>query len=216
MAAAMGICLLLTPAARGSIVFSMDPVAASPGDIGDGFDVLITNVGGPSVDIASFSWEIMTTDTNILFTSATTAAGVGTYIFAGGDSFADLVDSGVISIDGLDHTLPGQKILSSDLHFTPLTGTTLNDGDTFSLGRVFFDVAGGAAPGEVATLTFIPDPGSSLADSSQNANGILIDTLTPGAITIVDAVPEPGSWGLTLVGLLALGAGAARKRFQTI
>ena len=199
--------LMLSPAARADFIFSLQtPITANPNTTGNVFDVLLTNTG-TSATIAAFSFGINTTDTDITFTGADTTTSVATYIFAG-DSFDDINSFPL-------NTVPppaGQTLDASDLSNSGL-GTVVGTGVTVAVGRIFFDVANGAAFGP-ATVSFdTTNPGvTSLSDT--DFNSVPFSTL-PGAITITSSttpVPEPASVGLLVCALTGFAIVKLRRR----
>jgi hypothetical protein len=94
---------------------------------------------------------------------------------------------------------------ASDIVAVINSSTTIAAGQTFGLGRLFFDVSPSALNNEVLTLAFNPS-NSSLSDA--NGSPITIDTFQSGTITIVTSVtsvPEPGT-GITVISLLIVFA----------
>jgi hypothetical protein len=68
--------------------FSIAPstVSASAGDVGDAFDVLLTNNGSFDISVAAFAFEVTVADTDVTLTGADFSTTAAPYIFAG-DSF---------------------------------------------------------------------------------------------------------------------------------
>jgi hypothetical protein len=192
---AAGLLLCAAPA-RADISLSIRPVSAAPGATGT-FDVLLANTGVSSVNIAGFSFELSTTNTDITFGDVTTSTVTAPYIFTNSDYGPNIwVTTGA------------QIVTASDLDGTP-------GGDNFApgiygLGLVSFTVSPGAVGGETATVNFDAYPATSFADGSINANNIPFSS-TPGTITVT-STPEPGfAWPAGAVGV-ALVAGAALRR----
>ena len=75
-----GAALLLSVPAKGSSILSIESVNGAPGSTGT-FDVLLTNTGISSQNIAAFNFELTTSDTNIVFTGVSTSTTTATYIF---------------------------------------------------------------------------------------------------------------------------------------
>ncbi len=135
------IALTGAPAARADLQFSVQPVAASPGDVNDTLEVDATNTGSSVVDLAAFAFEINTLSSDIEFQQSTTATGLAPYVFAG-NSLVDTYFGGVNSIDG-----PGQTLDVSDVVLTPNTFADIAAGATVGLGEISFNVAPDALDG---------------------------------------------------------------------
>lgn len=186
---AMCLCFCAEMAHADGITFSMQSASASVGSNGDRVEMIITNSGSSTVNIAGFSFGVQTSDPDITFTDVTGDTTTN-YIFAGDSLFSpDILNPGGAS---------AQQILASDLEGTGL-GINLLVGQSLGLGEVFFNVSPTASTG-IANVTFLSFPNSSLADGS--AADIPIDGFTGGTIAIsgATAVPEPSS-------LLLLGSG---------
>ena len=196
--------LFTAAAAQGGMIVFANPATALAGDLGDYFDVMLTNTGSDLV-VGGFSFALSVGDTNVTFTQVTMNTAVP-YIFAG-DSFVYL------SLGGTNiNILPaGQTVNASDADNSFL-GVTIAGGATVGLGRVYFDV--GAASASTIAVEFVAS-GTSLSDAFGKST-IPIETLNDGLITLT-SVPEPSA--LPLVGLAFLVivfahamAGRRRKR----
>jgi hypothetical protein len=190
-----GAGVLLWPAAARGTVLSIQPSAPAvqAGQVGAALEILLTNTGAASITVAGFSFQIATTDADILFTDANASTVAAAYIFGGGDSF--------FGPDLAPGFVPADSLNALDLSFSG-TGTVLNPGATVSLGRVLFDVANNASAGPF-TMTF---SGGATFNNLSDAlgNNIAIDSLNDAQITtLVSSVPEPGT-PLLLVGSMAL------------
>lgn len=177
--------------------FQPSPVLAMPGDTGDAFNVLLTNTGPSSIFVQSFSFEVTVASADITFTGADFSTTPG-YIFAG-DSFDQ--------INGFPLNLPitnPQVLDASDLT-NDFAGVTIGSNQSFSLGRVLFNVSPTAAFGPIA-LSFT---GGSNSNSLADPTGapINIDTLSD---TDLNVTPEPSSFLLMLAGVAFLAKRAAR------
>jgi hypothetical protein len=199
--------LFCTPA-RASTLFSIDLVtlSANPGDVGDAFDVVLTNAGPSSITVASFDFEVSVTDPDITLTGADFSTVADPYIFAG-----DSVDE--------DLSLPlnftsGSTLDANDTYDIANAGVTLASGESLALGEVLFDVADPATPGPF-TISFTGGLGefgnNNLSDAYSNA--INVDYATSGAITVNPLVttPEPSA-ALPLAGVLLIGAFFIKRR----
>jgi hypothetical protein len=203
MPAALAAVVFFSPPARADFVFSLQPaITASAGSTGNTFDVLLTNTGSSPVTVGGFSWGIMTTDTDIIFTDADTSTTTAAYIFAG-DSFDD-INSFPLSTS----TFPGQEVIASDLSNSG-SGDSVAGGATVGVGRVMFDIANGATTGQFP-VTFESGP-AGLTDTGFNN---LAFTTTDGTITITGTttVPEPSQSGVLICVLAGLAILLQRRR----
>ena len=190
--------LLLSVPAKGDIVLSIESVTGAPGSTGV-FDVLLTNTGSSSVNVAGSNFELTTADTNITFTDVTTSTTTAAYIFP--DSlFGPDITTFAIS----------QSVEAGDLDATG-NGTDVAAGATYGLGSVSFSIDPGATDGEIAEIDFADFPNTSLSDSA----GANVDfTPTSGTITVQTSsttVPEP-STALPLAGAVLFAAWLIRRR----
>jgi hypothetical protein len=186
---------LLAPAASASVIYSITPIqpVAAPGDIGDAFEVIVTNTGPASISVAGFTFAISTTDPDITFTSAITSTTTDPYIFAG-DSFDNHV-SIPLNLNS------GMSLKANDETFDN-TGITIGASSSMALGRVFYNVSGGAIVPGSFTVAFVTDPGMNSLSTPAPTSSITIDTLQ--SETILIDTPEPGALLLVPGGLLAL------------
>jgi hypothetical protein len=189
--------LLLSVPAKADIVLSLESVTGAPGSTGT-FDVLLTNTGSSSQNIAAFNFELTTPDTNISFTDVTTATTTATYIFPS-------------SFFGPDITTiaSGQTVEAGDVDAT-FNGTDVAAGATYGIGNVSYSIDPGAINGEIAEVDFAAFTDTSLADSQFNNVGFSSQS---GTITVqTSTVPEP-STALPLAGAMLLGAYLIRRRW---
>jgi hypothetical protein len=186
--------LLLAPALRADgLDVSMAPgISANAGSTGNAFDVLLTNTGASAVTVAGFTFGIVTTDTDITFTDATTSTSAP-YVFAL-DSFDDFFGLTLYS-----NSLPGQTVEASDLSYSG-AGESIASGATVALGSIVFSVAPGAAPG-VFAVTFEDYPVTSLADPSGNNLEFTPEAGTITVTTPTAGMPEPATGSLVLCAL---------------
>jgi hypothetical protein len=194
--ASLGLCLMAALPAHGTTLVSIESVSAGPGTVGDSFDVVLTNTGPSATTVGSFTFNILTLDTDISFTDVTTGTTAATYIFPS-------------SFLGPDLTGPntGQTFAVEPFDLSIAGDVTIGAGDTVGLGHVVFDVANGATFGTFA-VTLGPTPAvTSLANSGGN---VTIDALDDGDIMIVS--PEPAT--VLPAGLAFLVAAAARRRLR--
>lgn len=199
LASVAAFATLVSLPVKADIVLSTEPVAAAPGSTDD-FDVLLTNTGLSTVNIAGFNFELTTSDTNITFTDVTTDTTVAPYIFPDslfGPDITTIASGQTVEAGDVDGSMSG-------------AGTDVAPGQTYSLGNVDFTVAADAMNGEIATLDFTPYPGTSLSDASGDN---IPFTATQGEIAIatVTPVPEPNS-AILLAALALVAALLAGKR----
>jgi hypothetical protein len=188
--------LLLSVPAKADIVLSLESVTGAPGSTGT-FDVLLTNTGSSSQNIAAFNFELTTPDTNISFTDVTTSTTTATYIFPS-------------SFFGPDITTiaSGQTVEAGDVDAT-FNGTDVAAGATYGIGNVSYSIDPGAINGEIAEVDFAAFTDTSLADSQFNNVGFSSQS---GTITVqTSTVPEP-STALPLAAALLFGACLMRRR----
>jgi hypothetical protein len=191
-----GAALLLSVPAKGSSILSIESVNGALGSTGT-FDVLLTNTGISSQNIAAFNFELTTSDTNITFTGVSTSTTTATYIFP--SSFFG---------PNITTFATGQSVEAGDVDATFL-GTNVASGATYGLGNVSFSINSGALNGEIAQIDFVAFPSTSLADSGGNNVPF---TAESGAITLESStVPEP-STTVPLGGALLVGAWLIRRR----
>jgi hypothetical protein len=189
-----------------TVTFSIapTPLAAVPGDVGDSFEVLLTNGGTGSISVAGFAFQVSVTDTDVTFTNANFSTTPNAYIFAS-DSFDQLDSFPLVA-----NTLPGQVLDGDDLT-NDGAGIQLNPGASLALGEVFFNVAANAVTGSFA-VSFTGSNSNLLNDPS--GNPMAVGALTGGTIDIAAAttVPEPSSLFLALGAMAALAAWTRRRR----
>jgi hypothetical protein len=188
------------PAARASVVFSVQSVSASPGDVNDLFEVDVTNTGPLAVQLSAFNFVVHTSSSDITLKQATTGTLLHPYVFAGNSLLGPIIST----------LTPGPNMDGGDLPFN-LTATTIAPAATFGLGEVSFDVAPGA-PAEILQIMFDT---TNTSATDQNTNPIAL-SFTNGQITILSATPLPAALPLFATGLGALGLlGWRRKRKGT-
>jgi hypothetical protein len=199
---------LLCAPARADLILSIAPfsISATPGDVGDQFDVVLTNSGPSSISVGQFNFEVSVANANITLTGADFSTVAFTYIFAGHSVDQDIPLT-------LNFT-SGQTLDANDIYDTALSGVTFAPGESLSLGRVEFDVSPAAPPAPIA-VSFTGTP--SVADSNNLSDGvnlIPITTFSDGVINVSGgsgSVPEPSSFLLMLTGSAAI-AGLLRRR----
>jgi len=187
---------MLVPAASATAIFSIEPITLNPsaGSNNDILEVLLTNTGPSSISVAGFAFGVTSNNAGITFVSANMSTTTDPYIFAG-NSF-DAANSLPLN------TSSGASLGGSDLT-NDGSGVTVSSGESFALGRVFYDVSGTANPGP-ANLTFTTSADSNgLTDPDFDA--IPIGSLEGAQVDIQAApVPEPSALLLIPAGLLLL------------
>src|SRR5271156_4067212 len=175
--------------------FSIAPsaISANAGDVGDSFDVVLTNdaTSTENISIAAFAFEISVINPDITLTGADFNTGAIPYIFPLSDSFVALNPPFTLNIDS------GQTLDASDLT-NDGAGITIAPGQSVALGDILFDVASGAAPG-LFPVSFTGVPSGGVVVDSNNLsdpNGIAVnvETFSGGTISIGGtSVPEPNA-----------------------
>jgi hypothetical protein len=197
--AGLGLCVMAALPARGGMIVSVQSVTAGAGTNNDSLDVSLTNTGPSAVSVGSFTFNVSTADTSIVFTDVTTATVIAPYIFSSSLFGPDLTGAN-----------SGQTFAIAPSDFSSVGDVSIGAGATVALGHVLFDVASGATTGSFA-VTLGPTPAvTSLATSA--GGSVAVDTLTDGTITI-PSVPEPAT--VLSVALAFLMAVAARIRLRT-
>jgi hypothetical protein len=194
--------LLLSVPAKADIVLSLESVTGAPGSTGT-FDVLLTNTGPSSQNIAAFNFELTTPDTNITFTDVTTSTTTATYIFP--DSF---FGPDITTIAG------GQTVEAGDVDAT-FNGTDVAAGATYGIGNVSYAINPGASNGEIAEVDFAAFTDTSLVDSLFNNVGFSSESGTITVQTSSTTVPEP-STALPLAGAMLAAAWLIQRRRRTV
>jgi hypothetical protein len=194
--------VLICSPARASTSFSISPSTfdALPGDVGDAFDVVFTNLGPGSITVAGFAFEVSVTDTDITLTGADFSTSAYPYIFAG-----DSVDED-LSVP-LNLPTSGQTLDANDTYDLS-GGITLTSDESLALGEVLFSVSPTAATGPfTVSFTGIPAPSDANNLSDPSGNAINVDSFIDGTIDITgstESVPEPSSFFLVLAGIAAV------------
>jgi len=218
----VAICAVGLIPAHAATMYSISPatISASPGDVGDSFDVVLTNNGPDPISVAAFAFEVTVADPDVTLVGATYSTALP-YIFDG-DSFdqinAALIESfcscsyplSIPNVDTTNQTLVGSDVTNDD------AGITIASGESFGLGHVLFDVAPGAAPGPF-DLTFTGNFSGVVGDSNNMSdplgNLISVDDYSEGSIS-VSSVPEPSSLSLSL-GALTVAVFLSRRHRRT-
>lgn len=190
-----------------SLSIQADTTNVVAGDVGDAFDVILTNDGTSSFNIAAFVFGLSTTDPDITFTEADVNTEVMPYIFAG-DSFVQIEEgTPVISLQLVSFpALPAQILTASDVT-NDATGIVVAPGGAADLGRVLFDVAPDPTS-QAFTVSFIDTTfqGQYLFNnfSDDDGNAVDVDNLESADFSIQTAVPEPSAAVLLLTVLMCM------------
>ncbi|MGD0435318.1 MAG: hypothetical protein ABSB86_02555 [Bryobacteraceae bacterium] len=216
----VAICAMGLIPGHATTLYSISPgtISASPGDVGDSFDVSLTNNGPDPISVAAFNFEVTVSDPDVTLVGATYSTAFP-YIFAG-DSFDQINAASIesfcscsypLSIPGVDTT--NQTLVANDLT-NDFAGITIASGGTFGLGHVLFDLAPDAALGQFA-LSFTGNFSGVVADSNNLSdpqfNTINVDDFSGGTIS-VSSIPEPSSLSLALAALMVAVFLAKRDR----
>lgn len=169
------------------------------------FDVIVSaDPDGSAFEVNGFTVDVSISDlAGIVFTRATNET-TATYLFDGVS--ADPVDFNLFDSD--------TRITFFAFGLTPTDVRIIQPGETFGLGRVYFNVDAGAA--ESPAIPLVLDPAlTEILDSS--ATGFTI-TLVDGSLQIgatpLDVIPEPTALALTGALLGLAGVAAARRRYR--
>ena len=176
-AAVLALCASVP--AQASLIVSAGNATANAGSAANAFDVTLINTGPASVALGAFSLEISVADTDVTFTSATTATA-HPYVFAGDSLFGPDISA----------SSPGQTLDASDSCI--VCGSTIAAGATVGLAHILFDVLAGAQSGPF-TVSIAASPATSLSDT---AGGELAATLLDGSVVIDgsgSSIPEPSA-----------------------
>jgi hypothetical protein len=181
--------------AQATLILSAGNVTAAAGSTGNALDVTLTNTGPAAIALGDFSLEISVADTDVSFTSASTATSLP-YVFSGDSLFGPDISA----------SPPGQTFDASDACI--VCGSTIASGATVGLAHILFDALAGAQSAAL-TVSIAASPATSLADTS----GVgLAATLQNGTVVINgsgSSIPEPS----TLV-LFSLPALLLARRFR--
>jgi hypothetical protein len=192
----------MTPA-RAGIILQVQNAGAVPNSTGNTFEIDLTNTGPSAQNIAVFTFELSVTNTNIVFDAVDTDMNtVQPYIFAGNSLDANFS----LPFASLNNA---QTLAAAD--FTNSGGdVSVGAGATVGLGRVFFNVLNGAAPGPF-TVSVDAFPATGLSDA---AGANVPFSASDGTITITGVTPEP-SFRLLLPAILLFGFVAYRRQTAT-
>src|SRR3982074_1476717 len=78
---------------KATVIFSVQSVAAHPGDFNDELDLLITNSGAQSVIIGGFAFEVQVSSSDITLQQATTGTATATYVFDSNSLFGPITST---------------------------------------------------------------------------------------------------------------------------
>jgi hypothetical protein len=180
--------------ASAEMVLSLVPAnpTVMAGSTGNILELQLMNTGNNTPDsnnVAATSFDILTSNPNIVFTSATTGTSAP-YIFP------DSAFGPTIS------TSTGTEIIGSDIDGTPGEPGVTVGLSPVGVAEIYYNVLAGAAPGSF-TVMYSPTGGTSLSDTNgQNYTTVTMNTATINIIAAT-SVPEPSG-----VVLLSLGGAA--------
>jgi|GEM_PF-6979878 len=180
-------------------------VQASPGtsDPVNFFDVILSaDPSGPAFEVNGFTVDVSISDlAGVVFTRATNETTT-TYLFDG-------VNASPIDFNLFDGDT---RITFFALGDSAADVRQVQPGQSFGLGRVYFNVAANA-PESPAIPLVLSQALTEILDSS--ATGFTI-TLVDGSLRIeatpLNAIPEPTTWALTATLLGLVGGGVVRCR----
>jgi hypothetical protein len=180
-----------SPTARADLIVTVHSATADAGSVNNVLEVTLTNTGPAAATIGGFSFGVMTPPgAGVAFTEANISTTTP-YLFAGHSLVVPVI-----------HMTTGPSLQAADVFDIVDSGATLAPGQTVGLGRLLFDVAPGAGPGEVPVLL------QSFATTSLSTPlgvDLPINALNQGRITIRSSadtvIPEPTS--LMLVALMS-------------
>ena len=198
LAALLAAMILACPSpSRAGMILSLVPNSptVAAGSTNNVLQLQLTNTGGNtpnSSNVAAASFDLKTTNPNIVFTLATTATAAP-YIFPS-SLFGPTISS-----------TTGQELTGSDEDST-FTGVTVG-ASPVGIAKIFFNVLGDASAG-MFNITFDPG-GTSFTDGNSGLNYTSL-TLPSTTITITAAnpIPEPGTLGMGITGAALAGGWA--------
>jgi PEP-CTERM motif len=182
--------LALSPTrAVAGLVLTVESSTTPVGGVGS-FDVLLSNTGATSFQVAFFSVELsVPTASGVKFTAANTSTTMASYIFG-------TLQSPPFSFDNF----PNTSFTVSDSPQSAPGFVTLTAGEVVGLEHVTYSVAAGTPTGPIIVSIDDIGGGTALSDLS----GALVPfTPTNGTITVTLAsVPEPSSLVLLATALI--------------
>jgi hypothetical protein len=186
--------MIIGPAsASADMVLSLVPAnpTVSAGSTNNVLELQLVNTGGNTPDssnIAATSFDILSSNPDIVFTLATTGT-TAPYIFPN-SAFGPTIS-----------TSTGQEIIGSDIDGTNgQPGVTVGTSPV-GVAEIFYNVLGTASPGSF-TVSYGSSGGTSLTDT--NGDNYTSLTLNTATINIVaSSVPEPGTLGMGIVAIIA-------------
>ena len=161
--------LLHIPAqSRGELAVQIiNSAGATPGGTG-AFDIVITNPGGPSVDLYGFSIEFTVNSTNVTFTSADTSVNTALgYVFANNAVPA-------LALGGTDQ----DGFVSDDNYASNGSGgyqfayQTIAFGETYGLAHISYTMNSGAGLTGDYSVAVLPDSGKQHGQHSRGSRAI--------------------------------------------
>jgi hypothetical protein len=195
---AFGTCVI--PAHAG-VIFALDSVNSNGGN---GYlQLTLTNTAGSSaINVGGFSFGLsvaigsgLTFGYPALPSTVVDTTTSANYIFASNSLFGP-----DISISGFGTN----EALAGDNFDIPNGGTVVNGGETYGLGRIYYNLSGGAPAIPIAVTINKSTAFTSLSNNTGGA--ITIDTFTDGSISAGSTgIPEPSTFVLLGGGLLLAG-----------
>jgi hypothetical protein len=187
--------------AHAGVILALDSVTSNGGD---GYlQLTLTNtVGSSAINVGGFSFGLSVANgSGVTFgfpslpSTVVDVVTASNYIFAANSLFGP-----DISLSGFGTT----EAYAADNFDTPSGGTVVNGGETYGLGRIYYNLSGGAPANPIAVIINQSVAFTSLSDNIGGA--ITIDTFTDGSISAAaNGIPEPSTFVLLGGGLLLAG-----------
>jgi hypothetical protein len=209
-AAAVVLALAGTTARAGLVISVAGPVMAAPGSTNNFFDVIITNEGADTENLAAFQVSLSVAPTSgVTFTGLTTDTAL-TYVF----DFAGSGSSGPTLITALPDTMLFY-FDTTNAPSGPLPTREILAGASFGLGRVRYDASSQIAA--ATTVTISPSIAAGGDSEAVNASGASILTGVRDGVILrdngtVQPIPEPATIAGAVAGAASLLMISRRRR----